>query len=679
MFAKNDYVMASVIVPIYKVEKYLSRCIESILAQSYENLEIILVDDGSPDSCGTICDQYKDKDSRIYVIHKKNGGLSDARNVGIQHSTGDYLFFIDSDDWVDPDYCSSAIADLENQKADIVVFGYNKVDESNNLIETCCVLDSYICTKEEAILGLFNERIENYAWNKVYRSKVFDGIMYPMGRLWEDIGTTYRVFDKCTKIYVSNRVTYNYLIRNSSITGVHSFKADIDIFLQRKEQYDFLLKKYPSISIVALNALIISAIQAYIHIPQDSSYYQMLEDVKSFLLDKKSMVNKVEIKSAKLKAFYKSPRMFRYLSQMLLFARKHKRKEGGKTGVIVRVFNKIRRQVRQNKNRKDIRKLWNQNYKKRIYVIGTPDHDNLGDHAIALSTIQFLHTHFQDYDVIDITEDEYWEYKDSLTKRIDACNDLIVLQGGGNLGNQYMYIERIRRDAIHKLKVKKVVFPQTMYFTNDFVGQRELELTKKIYAVDRDLILLAREKISYKLMKKQFNENQVFLVPDIVLRYRIQKNCQKREGILLCFRTDKEAALDFSHIKSIKNRCLQIESDVKFTDTCIKKNIEKKDRDEAVHQKLIQFAGAKLVITDRLHGMIFAALTATPCIVLANYNHKILGVYEWIIKLKYVRYLESEEQLNDCINELLNNHESLSYDYDQIDSNYAKIVDCMRN
>lgn len=672
-----EYKLASVIVPIYKVEKYIRRCIDSILAQTYSNLEIILVDDGSPDLCGIICDEYMQKDARISVIHKENGGLSDARNEGLKHSHGEYVFFVDSDDWIDPDYCSTAIFDLEDNNADVVVFGYNKVNEDDQLLDVCCTHSPQIITKEKAIQGLIEGVIDNYAWNKVYRRRLFDRIEYPKGMLWEDIGTTYLVFDKCELIYISNRVTYNYLVRNSSITATHSFKADIDIFVQRKEQYDFLRNNYSEVAAIALPTLADSAIQVYIHIPEEQKYTNILEQVVFFLQNNKKDILALGKNNGKLIGFYTNYKAFRVFARIALKIKGDKFQQLNVLSLFSRVINKIYRFIKQKKGKNDVEKLWKSSRQK-IYIIGTPDHDNLGDHAIALATEQFLGDYFSRYEIIDITEQEYWKYRDSLIKRVDAEKDMIVLQGGGNLGNQYMYIEKIRRDAIKHVKAEQYLFPQTMFFTDTAAGNKELRKTEKIYGSHTNLTLFAREKTSFDMMKNAFPSNIVYLVPDIVLRYRVPEMIVDRKGILLCLRNDKEGALTFAKRERIKKECLVQCWDIRCTDTCIKSYIRKAERKDAVYRKLYQIASAQVVVTDRLHGMIFAALTQTPCIVLSNYNHKLKGVYEWISQLDYIRYLDNEEQLHVALKELLNYNGKREYCFSKIECQCSKIIDCIR-
>lgn len=211
--------LISVIIPVYKVEKYLEKCIESIIKQTYTNLQIILVDDGSPDNCGKICDEYAKKDSRIEVIHKINGGLSDARNVGINRANGRYIGFVDSDDYIKEDMYEKLINLIKEYNADVsicnlydVFDGKKYVRNKDNGIHEYSRID---ILKEI----LLDKNIQSYAWNKLYKKELFDEIKYPIGKKYEDIGTTFYLFEKCNKIVVTSEPEYYYLKRADSLVN----------------------------------------------------------------------------------------------------------------------------------------------------------------------------------------------------------------------------------------------------------------------------------------------------------------------------------------------------------------------------------------------------------------------------------------------------------------------------
>ena len=202
----------SVIVPVYQVESYLNRCVDSILAQTYQDFELILVDDGSPDHCGAICDAYAVKYPFIHVIHQKNGGLSAARNAGIDwafaHRDRSFLAFVDSDDWVHPDYLSSlyhAVSDNECQISACGFFrtGGEKIPSNQLFSSTCLSADDYYC-------GQYHEGLTAVVWNKLYQKQLFQSLRYPVGKLHEDEFTTYQLIYCCDRIAITTAQLYAY-------------------------------------------------------------------------------------------------------------------------------------------------------------------------------------------------------------------------------------------------------------------------------------------------------------------------------------------------------------------------------------------------------------------------------------------------------------------------------------
>ena len=181
----------TVIVPIYKVEKYIDRCVESIFAQSFQNFELVLVDDGSPDTCPQICDAYAEKDSRVVVIHKKNGGLSDARNAGIdwamEHSDSEWLAFVDSDDYLHPDYLMRMIQTARREAADLVICDFVRVNDEENVIEESHTFFQLTTEDKKELFGcmLNNWRVIP-AWNKLYHRDIFSELRFAFGKIHED-------------------------------------------------------------------------------------------------------------------------------------------------------------------------------------------------------------------------------------------------------------------------------------------------------------------------------------------------------------------------------------------------------------------------------------------------------------------------------------------------------------
>jgi len=208
--------LISVIVPIYNVEEYIKQCIDSILSQSYKNLEIILIDDGSPDNCGIICDMYAQKDNRVVVIHQKNAGLACARNAGLARATGNYIGFVDSDDYIDKRMFEKLIAAIKERNAQIAICGYKTIGLENVIYTS---KDS-IYTKDEALRKLIhNYEIQSYAWNKLYCKKLFEKIQFPSGKRYEDFAIMHNVFMDTKIITMIHEVLYFYRIRKNSIVN----------------------------------------------------------------------------------------------------------------------------------------------------------------------------------------------------------------------------------------------------------------------------------------------------------------------------------------------------------------------------------------------------------------------------------------------------------------------------
>lgn len=213
--------LISVIIPCYNVEEYLPECIESILNQTYKNLEIFLVDDGSPDNSGKICDEYVTKDKRIKVIHKENGGLSDARNVALNVMKGEYVTFVDSDDYVTDNYVEILYKLITEYGAQMSAVLHQTFKDGT--VPPLCYesVSKYILSSAEALEGMFYQStFDTTAWAKMYHYSLFsDGIRYPKGWLYEDLPTTYRLMMKCNCIAFSNCRNYFYRIRRTSIEG----------------------------------------------------------------------------------------------------------------------------------------------------------------------------------------------------------------------------------------------------------------------------------------------------------------------------------------------------------------------------------------------------------------------------------------------------------------------------
>lgn len=241
--------LISVIVPIYNVEEYLSRCIESIINQTYKNLEIILVDDGSQDNCPKICDDYASRDNRIKVIHKKNGGLSEARNVGMKVATGEYISFVDSDDWIDINTYSLVLKKMIDTNSQIGAFNF--VIAKNEDIVLDLSEKHKILNSKEAIENTIDDiDVKTVVWNKIYHYTVLKDLYFREGKYNEDEFFTFYALSNAERIVYLCRQFYFYFQRSNSIMGVYNIKR-LDMLEGVKERMDFIKTNYPEIYIKA--------------------------------------------------------------------------------------------------------------------------------------------------------------------------------------------------------------------------------------------------------------------------------------------------------------------------------------------------------------------------------------------------------------------------------------------
>jgi len=236
---KRELPCLSIVVPVYKVEQYIRKCIDSILVQSFTNFELILIDDGSPDNCGIICDEYAKKDPRIFVIHKRSSGLSAARNSGIEKAKGKYITFVDSDDWIDKETYEKAFRFLNENQLEVVCFDTWLVKDNQEKFRPRYT-QNQIFVGVEGVNAILEDGIDNAAWNKVYLKSLFDGVRYPEGRVFEDVGTSYKVLAKAKRVGYLKQPLYYYLKRGNSIVGT-SFNSSkrYDAFLSYEERFEY--------------------------------------------------------------------------------------------------------------------------------------------------------------------------------------------------------------------------------------------------------------------------------------------------------------------------------------------------------------------------------------------------------------------------------------------------------
>lgn len=280
--------LISVIVTVYNVEDYLHKCINSIIGQTHKNLEIILINDGSTDNSKQICESYLDKDKRIKLINKSNGGVSSARNLGLDEASGDCIIFVDSDDYIHKDMYKDMFSVMTAEQVDMVICGHFMVYED----KTIPIRNDHrtiIYSREEALRKiLLDVEINSYPVDKLCKRALYDGFRYPLGRVFEDTATQFRTIAKAQKIAQLNIPYYYYFNKTSSITRSKSFKGDYDNFLAFYDRFDFAYLNFSELTVDCAQMALqqgINVIDAYAISDKKQFLKEYYQDCKGKILD----------------------------------------------------------------------------------------------------------------------------------------------------------------------------------------------------------------------------------------------------------------------------------------------------------------------------------------------------------------------------------------------------------
>lgn len=267
-----------------------------------------------------------------------------------------------------------------------------------------------------------------------------------------------------------------------------------------------------------------------------------------------------------------------------------------------------------------------------------------------------------------------------LRKNISS-EDILILHGGGNIGNEYLYSENIRRSVIRSFPQNPiVVFPQTVYFTDSLSGKKELKKSINTYKRHKKLCVFLRDEQSYIFARDVMKLKDIQLVPDIVTYLNgIHESMTRSNTVLLCIRSDKEGVLTYQDIEHIRKSVFETHSEAEFCDTCAINNILPDEREKNLMEIWEKFRASKLVITDRIHGMLFCAITSTPCIALGNYNHKVLGAYSWMKELDYIKFAHNADEAEAFIKSGFYSLEYPDYDRHSFDEYYKNMLTSILN
>lgn len=292
-------VLVSIIVPIYNVEKYLERCFESLKAQTYKKIEIILIDDGSTDTCPDLCDRYGEQDDRAKVIHQKNGGLAAARNTGIENAKGEYIIFVDSDDYVTKFYVENLVSAIEKDNSDLSISMFMNVTDGEDDVKNCGTnqLINYRSKDNKSCLEdmLYQYNIETSAPGKLFLKSKIGSLRFPEGKLYEDIMFTTTMISLAEKVAVIDNIDYLYYQRNDSIQYQDFNKRKMDCIWNSREMVKFVSEWYPDLEKTAQIRYFGGLCNIIFQIPDNAFEEERLliwEDIKKYrkavLLDKRA-------------------------------------------------------------------------------------------------------------------------------------------------------------------------------------------------------------------------------------------------------------------------------------------------------------------------------------------------------------------------------------------------------
>ncbi len=271
--------LISMVIPVYNVERYLRRCLKSVQMQTYTNLEIILVDDGSTDASGVICEQLAASDDRIRVIHKENGGLSDARNVGMQYASGDYIAFVDSDDYIAENMVARLYNICEQKNTEISICRSKKTSQDRE--RGACNQDIEVYTNVEALEQLFYQKKYNMsAWGKLYERTLFEGIRFPKGELYEDVNTIYKVIDRAKNVGYCGDQLYFYYINPQSITRNEFHRGKLAYIAHMDEVFSYVRERHPELLRAVKFRYLWANIHIWVHIPSTVEFRDMERKVR---------------------------------------------------------------------------------------------------------------------------------------------------------------------------------------------------------------------------------------------------------------------------------------------------------------------------------------------------------------------------------------------------------------
>jgi pyruvyl transferase EpsI len=506
----------------------------------------------------------------------------------------------------------AAITDAD---AEMAICNYAWVNEDGSLCDkdlTAGKITARVLTRDEAFAALIDRCGVTHvtAFNKLYKYSLLNAVRFPEGKIHEDEFTVHHYFAHCEKIACVSDVLYFYVQREGSIManfGLKNFDG-ADACLDRYKF--FKTRGYPLLAARTFSNGALGLLGRITKIRDGKMFFRWLGLMFKFVF-----------------LLLISPKMWLYMAKQFI----------GKT------LRFVKRYLAWQNVKAGIRKTSGQ----RAFLMATPEHGSLGDQAIVYAERQILERNGLSGKIVEVPDSVYLKYA-KLIQQLHRTEDLIIIDGGGNFDTLWENEDDKIADIIFRFKDNKIiVFPQTCFYGND--SETRLIRNKAIYAAAPNLTLTFRDKASFDFAKANFTGTRCEYLPDIVLGIKGAPNSKERDGVLLCFRKDIEKVVNNGVIDEIKAYLNANNIPYKETDTVISRCVSAGSRNAALRKKWTEFGGGGLVITDRLHGMIFAAITGTPCVAVDNISKKVSGVYAWLAGLPYIRVLDNHSDIVDNI------------------------------
>lgn len=767
---KMEQPLVSWLMPVYNAEKTLARAMDSMLNQTYKNIEVIVINDNSYDNTCAILDEYQKKDFRVKVFFNENrAGVAGALNYGLPLCKGKYIARMDADDASSVDRLEKQVRFMENNLSiDILGTAVRRIDTQEgtqityycptdpeeircwllfniqavhpsimfrgetvrrlniqypyveaedydlfaSLIDTVKManideplLDYYINTSNQmtTVIKKSIRRINNEVSRKTiertlhidtspYEDIIFgarhaDNIPYDIKRILEHTSELFYRMHQANLIYGEFNQQFLDQQLEDEFNGIRGMLHCAQFKMPRKEailhnlnnvEYNFT-KEYPhgKVIIYGTGAWAKRNVADVLKVMpiEVMAYCDSNVEKQGKLFLGKPIISPEDIKEYEFDYVVTATPL--YADEIKNYLVKNKIASRGEIfdfGLLIDLkFFADRIQW--------IREYSDTGFKKRVFLFGAADYSNMGDHAIAYAEVKKI-SELLGREVIEVPLRRYTLVAD-IAKQFIKPEDLILISGGGYLGSLWMHSEVMVREIIETYPDNQIIImPQTLYWSNEKYLNKEIALTKEIYSQHKKLIICARDYVSERLMREYYPECKIIMAPDMVLAIDWTKliEAKKRESVLLCLKRDKESILTESDKQKLRDVSSEsVGSFIEIDNMHEEGYLYKEEREEALREHLGKFASARICITDRLHGMIFSAITGTPCIALNNCNHKLKATYKWLEHLPYVHFANSIGEIDVKFIDKIEHAQTYKFDSRQMEPNFNILYEVIQN